>query len=278
MNLFTLSWKNLANKPLSMLLSLVLFALGVGLISLLFLLNQQLQDKFDKNLAGIDLVVGAKGSPLQLILSSMYHIDAPTGNISIKEATPFLRPGHPLIQTAVPLSMGDSHKGYRIVGTTPDILGLYEAEVAEGRVWNATLETTIGAASSTRACRPLGDPARRPAPDRGIEERGARSLCLFHPARIVRAEAASGRHPRLPNPRRSPRPAGGELSPQPGDRDVRKSNGFAALWRRSTAIAGPSATNCRPSPGPSGQARHVRIETIAKRKGKTVGKCALARR
>ena len=114
MNLLALSWKNLVNKPLSMLLSLVLFALGVGLISLLFLLNQQLQDKFDKNLAGIDLVVGAKGSPLQLILSSMYHIDAPTGNISIEEATPFLRPGHPLIKTAVPLSLGDSHKGYRI--------------------------------------------------------------------------------------------------------------------------------------------------------------------
>ena len=145
MNLFTLSWKNLANKPLSMLLSLVLFALGVGLISLLFLLNQQLQDKFDKNLAGIDLVVGAKGSPLQLILSSMYHIDAPTGNISIEEATPFLRPGHPLIKTAVPLSLGDSHKGYRIVGTTPDILGLYEAKIGEGQIWKATMETTIGA-------------------------------------------------------------------------------------------------------------------------------------
>lgn len=145
MNLLNLSWKNLINKPLSMLLSLVLFALGVGLISLLFLLNQQLQDKFEKNLAGIDLVVGAKGSPLQLILSSMYHIDAPTGNISIKEATPFLRPGHPLIQTAVPLSLGDSHKGYRIVGTTPDILGLYEAEVGEGQIWKETMETTIGA-------------------------------------------------------------------------------------------------------------------------------------
>ncbi|MCB0587499.1 MAG: ABC transporter permease, partial [Phaeodactylibacter sp.] len=145
MNLLALSWKNLVNKPLSMLLSLVLFALGVGLISLLFLLNQQLQDKFDKNLAGIDLVVGAKGSPLQLILSSMYHIDAPTGNISIKEATPFLRPGHPLIKTAVPLSLGDSHKGYRIVGTTPDILGLYEAQTGEGQIWKATMETTIGA-------------------------------------------------------------------------------------------------------------------------------------
>lgn len=146
MNLLSLSWKNLANKPLSTLLSLVLFALGVGLISLLLLLNRQLQDKFEKNLAGIDLVVGAKGSPLQLILSSMYHIDAPTGNISIQEATPFLRPGHPLIQTAVPLSLGDSHKGYRIVGTTPDILRLYEAKVTEGSIWKASMETTIGAA------------------------------------------------------------------------------------------------------------------------------------
>jgi len=146
MNLLSLSWKNLINKPLSMLLSLVLFALGVGLISLLFLLNQQLQDKFEKNLAGIDLVVGAKGSPLQLILSSMYHIDAPTGNISIQEAAPFLRQGHPLIKTAVPLSLGDSHKGYRIVGTTPEILNLYGAEIGEGQVWNANMETTIGAA------------------------------------------------------------------------------------------------------------------------------------
>ena len=71
MNLFKLSWKNLINNPLSMTLSLVLFALGVGLISLLLILNKQLQEQFEKNLAGINLVIGAKGSPLQLILSSM---------------------------------------------------------------------------------------------------------------------------------------------------------------------------------------------------------------
>ena len=105
MNLFKLSWKNLVSKPLSMTLSLVLFALGVGLISLLLILNKQLQEQFDKNLAGINLVVGAKGSPLQLILSSMYHIDSPTGNIPIKSAKPFLNPNHPLIKTAIPLSM-----------------------------------------------------------------------------------------------------------------------------------------------------------------------------
>ena len=98
MNLVKLAWKNLTNKPLTMMLSLVLFALGVGMISLLFLINTQVQDKFEKNLAGIDVVIGAKGSPLQLILCNMYHVDAPTGNISIKEVRPFLNPDHPRLQ------------------------------------------------------------------------------------------------------------------------------------------------------------------------------------
>jgi len=128
-----------------MTLSLVLFALGVGLISLLLLLNKQLQEKFDKNLAGIDLVVGAKGSPLQLILNSMYHVDAPTGNVSINEVRAFLNPRHPLIGTAVPLSMGDSYETYRIVGTNHSILKLYNAEIGEGKLWQKTFEVTVGA-------------------------------------------------------------------------------------------------------------------------------------
>ena len=145
MNLFRLGWKNVTFKPLSMMLSIVLFALGVGLISLLFLLEDQLQKNFEKNLGGIDLVVGAKGSPLQLILCSMYHIDAPTGNISLQEARPFLNPKHPIIEQSVPLSLGDSYRGYRIVGTTQDILGLYEATIDQGKIWERNFEVTLGA-------------------------------------------------------------------------------------------------------------------------------------
>jgi putative ABC transport system permease protein len=126
-------------------LSLLLFALGVGLISLLLLLNKQLENQFAKNMAGIDLVVGAKGSPLQLILSSMFHVDSPTGNISLAEAKPFLRPGHPLIEKAVPISLGDNYRTYRIVGTTYEILTFYDAEIAEGRLWEAVMEVAIGA-------------------------------------------------------------------------------------------------------------------------------------
>ncbi len=157
MNLLKLSWKNLTNKPLAMTLSLVLFALGVGLISLLLLLSKQLQDKFDKNLAGIDLVVGAKGSPLQLILSNMYHIDAPTGNVSIEEVKAFLNPKHPLIKTAVPLSVGDSYRTYRIVGTNHKILELYDAELAEGKPWEKVFEVTIGAEVAKALNLKIGD-------------------------------------------------------------------------------------------------------------------------
>jgi putative ABC transport system permease protein len=157
MNLLKLSWKNLTHRPLNTLLSLLLFALGVGLITFLFLLNTQVQEKFDKNLAEIDLVLGAKGSPLQMILSSMYHIDAPTGNITIDEAKAFLREGHPLIKQAIPLSLGDNYKGYRIVGTTHDLPALYEAEVAEGRLWSKVFEVTIGAAVAEEHGLKLGD-------------------------------------------------------------------------------------------------------------------------
>ena len=157
MNLLRLSWKNLTSKPLDMALSLILFALGVGLISVLFLINKQVQDKFDKNLAGIDMVIGAKGSPLQLILCGMYHVDDPTGNITIKEAKPFLRPNHPLISMAVPLSVGDNFQSYRIIGTTHAMLDLYDGQVAEGKIWEEDYEVTIGSSVAKRLALKLGD-------------------------------------------------------------------------------------------------------------------------
>lgn len=83
MSILQLAWRNIIKNPLNLLMSIILFGLGVGLISFLLLFNHQLKDKFDKNLAEIDLVVGAKGSPLQMILCNMYHVDNPTGNIPI---------------------------------------------------------------------------------------------------------------------------------------------------------------------------------------------------
>jgi putative ABC transport system permease protein len=149
MTMLLIVWKNIWHKPLQATLSLLLFALGVGLVSFLLLLNRQMQENFEKNLANIDLVLGAKGSPLQLILCSMYHIDSPTGNIKFKEIQPFLNPNHPLIEKAIPLSLGDSYQGYRIAGTNASFSDLYQAKTAEGRLFNAPLEATIGAAAAS---------------------------------------------------------------------------------------------------------------------------------
>lgn len=146
MNMLALAWRNTVKHPLNLLMTIILFGLGVGLISFLLLFNEQLKDKFDKNLAEIDLVVGAKGSPLQLILCSMYHIDNPTGNLPVEKAAPLLRDNHPLIKKAVPLSLGDNYKSYRIVGTNHDILGLYNGRIAKGTAWKKDFEVTIGSA------------------------------------------------------------------------------------------------------------------------------------
>lgn len=145
MSILHLSWKNILNKPLNLVLNLVLFALGVGLISLLLLVNVQLEDKFEKNFAGIDLVIGAKGSPLQLILSSLYHLDAPTGNMPVSEAKAFLNPKHPIFKRAIPLSLGDSHRGYRIVGTNTGFIDLYAAKFADGKLFEENMEVVVGA-------------------------------------------------------------------------------------------------------------------------------------
>jgi putative ABC transport system permease protein len=62
-----------------------------------------------------------------------------------------------LIKQAIPLSLGDNYKGYRIVGTTHDLPALYEAEVAEGRLWSKVFEVTIGAAVAEEHGLKLGD-------------------------------------------------------------------------------------------------------------------------
>lgn len=143
MNLLKISWSNLKDKPLTSFLSILLMALGIAIISLLLLAGKQLEEKFTRNVAGIDMVVGAKGSPLQLILASIYQIDAPTGNISLEEANRLTR--NPLVKSAIPLSMGDSYQGYRIVGTNEKYLQHFEAEYEAGKVFSGAMEMVVGA-------------------------------------------------------------------------------------------------------------------------------------
>lgn len=155
MNLMRLAWRNIAFKPLNTALSLILLAFGVGIISLLLLLESSLQEEFDRNIKDIDMVLGAKGSPLQLILANVYHIDAPTGNISRADAQRVIK--HPYIDKAIPLAYGDNYRSYRIVGTTHDYPAHYEVTVAQGRLWEAPFEATIGSKVAAEGGLKIGD-------------------------------------------------------------------------------------------------------------------------
>ena len=79
------AWQFLWSRPLAAALNLLLLSLGLASITLVLLVNHQIQQAFARDLAGIDVVVGAKGSPLQLILSGVFQIDTPTGNVPLAD-------------------------------------------------------------------------------------------------------------------------------------------------------------------------------------------------
>ncbi|MGB1384594.1 MAG: ABC transporter permease [Flavobacteriales bacterium] len=155
LGLFYQASRNLRAKPLQTALSLALLAFGVGMVSLMLLTEKQVNDAFERNIKDIDLVLGAKGSPLQLILANVYHIDAPTGNILQSEAEKVLK--HPYIASGIPLAYGDNHKGYRIVGTEHSYVDHYGATLREGKLWDAAFEVTLGARVAENLGMGLGD-------------------------------------------------------------------------------------------------------------------------
>ena len=155
MNLLTLSWKYLSFRPLSTGLNAILLAFGLAIITVLLLVQHQFEQKMTRDAAGIDLVVGAKGSPLQLILSSVYHIDFPTGNIKMEEAQRISRSR--LVKQVIPLAMGDNVQGLRILGTNHDYLDLYAVKFAAGKAWEKPFEVTLGAESAKILGLKLGD-------------------------------------------------------------------------------------------------------------------------
>jgi putative ABC transport system permease protein len=147
-NLASLSAGYLRARPLQTALSLMLLALGVGTIVLLILVVSQLEERMQRDARGIDLVVGAKGSPMQLMLSGIYHLDAPTGNIPL--AAVGLLAKNRMVKKAIPLALGDSWKGNRIVGAPKAYAEHYEARLSAGRFYEKPLEAVLGSEVAAR--------------------------------------------------------------------------------------------------------------------------------
>jgi putative ABC transport system permease protein len=143
MKTIALAFRYLWSRPLAALLNLLLLTLGLASITFVLLVSEQIDRAFQRDLAGIDLVVGAKGSPMQLILAGVFHIDVPPGNISLADVEALRR--QPQVANLIPLSLGDSFRGFRIVGTTADYLAHYHLTPAQGQAWTQPLEAVLGA-------------------------------------------------------------------------------------------------------------------------------------
>ena len=185
MNIFTISIKNVIAKPLSSLLSILLFGFGVCIIVIILLTNGYLKDEINKNANGVDLVVGAKGSPLQIILASIFHIDFPTGNISLNDANNLTK--NRLVLSAIPLSLGDSYRGHRIVGTNGKYAELYGGELAQGEFFQKEMTATVGSDVARLLDLKVGD---RISSEHGLSEGG--SGHEEHPFEIVGIFKKSG--------------------------------------------------------------------------------------
>lgn len=150
-----LAWRNIWFKPLNTILSIILLTSSVAIITVLILLEKQFEEKFTNNLDGIDLVMGAQGSPLQLILSSIYQVDAPTGNISLDSAKVWMQ--NPMVEKAIPLAFGDNYKGFKILGTTQDYLSHFKVEFKEGKTFDKNFEVVIGSEIAQKLNLNIGD-------------------------------------------------------------------------------------------------------------------------
>ena len=167
MTLLQLAWSYLRARPLGTLLNVVLLALGVGTIGFVLIVNGQIGESLTRDAKGIDLVVGAKGSPIQLTLAGIFHLDVPTGNIPLKSAQELAK--DPLVRRVIPLSIADSFRGFWIVGTTPGYIDLYHGELASGREWNGRMQAVLGSTVAAHTKLGLGD---RFAGSHGLAEGG----------------------------------------------------------------------------------------------------------
>ena len=155
MKTIALAWRYLWSRPLGAALNLLLLSLGLASIAFLVLVGHQLNKAFERDLAGIDLVVGAKGSPMQLILSGVFHIDVPPGNVPLQAVQALA--GHPMVASVIPISLGDNFQGFRIVGPSHAYPKHYQATLAQGRLWEAPMQVVLGATVARQLGAALGN-------------------------------------------------------------------------------------------------------------------------
>ncbi len=173
MSLIRIAWRNLRQRALSSTLTSLSMALGVALIVAVLVILNTLQGTFTRNVQGFDIIVGAKGSRIQLVLNTLYHISQPVENIPYAYYLEFTEGRfRRAVEAAIPVCLGDNYRGYRVVGTVPE---LFELELPDGRRYQFAqgrnfrrenfFEAVVGHVAARRTGLKVGDKFR---PTHGI--------------------------------------------------------------------------------------------------------------
>ena len=129
MTLPLIIYRSLRQHALSTVITAGSIALACGLLMTVWMVKTQSQTVFTQTNAGFDAVLGARGSKLQLVLNSIFHLEASPGNLAWADYEMIKR--HPAVKTAIPIAVGDNLRGYRLVGTLPELFT--NVEVAPGK-------------------------------------------------------------------------------------------------------------------------------------------------
>ncbi len=159
--LWRTAWKNLLHRRLTTALIVVAIAAGIALLFSIERVRSGARESFATTVAGIDLIVGARGSPINLLLYSVFHLGDAVNNIS---ATTWQKLSqHDAVQAAIPLAMGDSWRGYRVIGTTTDYFTHYrygeqrQLAFSAGRAFTELFDVVVGHTVAQRLAHGLGE-------------------------------------------------------------------------------------------------------------------------
>jgi putative ABC transport system permease protein len=155
MSFVALAFAYLRRRWSQALLSIFVGALGIAAVATAIVGFDALPQAARRAWGGVDLVVGPKGSALDLVLCCALHVSEPRGLVPVKAAMTAV--GNPMIRAAAAIALGDNVDGWRIMGSTPAILSVYRAKIASGQMWIDKLQAVLGASAARALNFKLGD-------------------------------------------------------------------------------------------------------------------------
>ncbi len=160
--LLRIAWTSLANRRVTAWLTIASIAISVALLLSVERLKQEARNSFLRTISGTDLIVGARSHPVQLLLYSVFRIGDATNNVSWQSYR--LIAERPDVAWTIPISLGDSHRGFRVVGTNADYFqylryaGNRKLEFASGKPFADLYEAVIGADIADKLGYTVGTP------------------------------------------------------------------------------------------------------------------------